>query len=191
MAIKLTTSWQLVAEGSSKVTSNCTGYTRLYMKYAPVNSTQDRIYYEIRQTAYNPYGRYLGWEWTGNYNWSIKSGSTTRASGSHTQTPAIYSTDTKPENTINDSDYETLRVGNTDDKGDKYYTVSRNSDGTYSDTITFSAPVYQTIVTVKDIAIELPPYYTLTVNGNLDGSISSDTSSHGTFTISLNGGAHS
>ena len=184
MAIKLTTSWQLVAEGTSQVTSNCKGYVRLYMKYAPINSSSDTIYYEIRHYAYNPYGRYLAWEWTGNIDWSILSGTTARASGKFTQTPAIYSSDKKPENVINDTTQEVVRVSSS-------YTVTRNSDGTYSDTVKLKAPVYTSTVTTAENTITLPPYYTLTVNGNLDGSISSNTSSHGTFTISLNGGAHS
>ena len=178
MAIKLTTSWQLVAEGTSQVTTNCKGYVRLYMKYAPINSSSDTIYYEIRQLAYNQYGSYLGWEWTGSIAWSILSGSTARASGSFTQS-AIYSTKDKDDLT-----QEVVRASGS-------YTASRNSDGTYSDTIKLKAPVYQTTVTTAENTITLPPYYTLTVNGNLDGSISSNTSSHGTFTISLNGGAHS
>ena len=56
----LTTSFQKVAEVSTKVTSNVTGYLRLYLKYGDrdIANNQDTIYYEIRQYAYNPYGNY-------------------------------------------------------------------------------------------------------------------------------------
>lgn len=42
MAITLTTEWQKVLEASTKVTSNVTGYLRLYMKYGGRNETNNK-----------------------------------------------------------------------------------------------------------------------------------------------------
>ncbi|MBR4025870.1 MAG: hypothetical protein IKJ03_02835, partial [Mycoplasmataceae bacterium] len=88
----LTTEFQKVLEASTKVTQNVTGYLRLYLKYGgrDVANNKDIIYYEIRQYAYNPYGNYLGWEWSGSLAWNIKLGTTVKANGTYTQTPAIY-----------------------------------------------------------------------------------------------------
>ena len=60
----LTGSWQEIASVSKQITSNTTGYMHLYMKYARY-SGYDRVYFEIRYSAYNPYGVYFAWSQTG------------------------------------------------------------------------------------------------------------------------------
>jgi len=152
MAITLTTSWQKVCEASYQVTSNTKGYVRLYMKYGNRSGLNDTIYYEIRQFAYNPYGTYFAWEYNTSMNWSIKSGNTTKASGSFTQS-AIYSYST--DNTSN----EVVRASGN-------YVQAHNSDGTFSDTLTLSAPIYnQTKTATGDIALP-----TIVVNPTLSVS---------------------
>ena len=128
MAVTLGTDWKKVCEVSTKVTQNITGYTRLYMKYGNRSGLNDTIYYEIRQLAYNPYGSYFAWQWGSAIAWSIKSGNTTKANGSFTQS-AIYST--KTDSTAN----EVVRANGS-------YVQAHNSDGTFSDTLTFTAPIY-------------------------------------------------
>lgn len=128
--MQLTTEFQKVLEASTKVTSNVTGYLRLYLKYGgrDVTNNKDIIYYEIRQYAYNPYGNYLAWEWTGSLAWNIKLGTTTKANGTYTQTPAIY-TDGKE------------RV-----KASGSWEQPHNADGNWSSAISFEGYVYQTKV---------------------------------------------
>ena len=139
MAITLTTEWQKVLEASTKVTSNITGYLRLYLKYGgrDVTNNKDIIYYEIRQYAYNPYGNYLAWEWTGSLAWNIKLGTTTKANGTYTQTPAIY-TD-----------------GNERVKVSGSWEQPHNADGNWSSAISFEGYVYQTKVSASG-NVELP-----------------------------------
>ncbi len=77
----LTGSWQEIASVSKQVTSNTTGYMHLYMKYARY-SGYDRVYFEIRFSAYNPYGAYFAWSQNGTMNWSFSYGGKS-ASGSY------------------------------------------------------------------------------------------------------------
>lgn len=163
MAITLTTSFQKVCEASYQVTSNTKGYVRLYMKYGNRSGLNDTIYYEIRQFAYNPYGRYLAWEWQTAIAWSIKSGNTTKASGSFTQS-AIYSSAT--DSTAN----EVVRASGS-------YVQAHNPDGTFNDTLTLTAPIYtQTKTATGDIvlpSIAINP--TLTINSSTDMTTSGST----------------
>lgn len=137
--MQLTTEFQKVLEASTKVTQNVTGYLRLYLKYGGRDETnnKDIIYYEIRQYAYNPYGNYLAWEWTGDLAWNIKLGTTTKASGTYKQTPAIY-TDGK----------ERVRVSGS-------WEQEHNPDGTWSSSISVEGYVYQTKVSASG-NVELP-----------------------------------
>ena len=88
----LTTSWQKIAEVSNTVTSNTTAWMGLYMKYARY-TTYDRVYFEIRYWATNPYGNYFAWSQDGTMNWSFsykgqsKSGSFSSISITANQTP--------------------------------------------------------------------------------------------------------
>ena len=139
MAIQLTNSFQKVAEVSYQVTSNTTGYSRLYLKYddRDINELTDKVYYEIRQYSYNPYGNYLGWGNTSSVPWHIKSTSgTVYASGTYTQ-PNIYS-----------NSGEVVRASGS-------FIVEHNDDGTWEDTINFSAYVY-TYQLNKNADISLP-----------------------------------
>lgn len=158
MAVTLTTSWQKVAEASTKVTQNITGYLRLYMKYGnrDVANNRDTIYYEIRQAATNPYGTYLAWEWTGSYNWSIRSWanviSPNPITGTMTQTPAVYS-----------DGVELVRVSGS-------YVQEHAYDGTWTDTVTLSGPIYKTTVS-GDGSFNLPqiirnPSLSVSCSGN-------------------------
>lgn len=164
MAITLTTNWQKVAEASNKVTSNATGYIRLYMKYGNTNvsGNKDTIYYEIRQAASNPYGTYLAWEWTGSYDWSIRSAANTISpnpiTGKMVQSPAVYS-----------DGVELVRVSGS-------YEQEHNYDGTFSDTITLSGPIYKTIKTATG-DIVLP---TIVRNPSLSVSCSNTYGVNGT-----------
>ncbi len=159
----LTTSFQKVCEVSTKLSSNLTGYTRLYMKYGNRSGLNDTIYYEIRQFAYNPYGTYFAWQWDTALAWSIKSGNTTKASGSFVQS-AIYSSST--DSTSN----EVVRASGS-------YVQAHNADGTFSDTLTLSAPIYNTIysksgdIILPNIAIN--PTLTITSVSNMTASGSS------------------
>ena len=137
--MQLTTEFQKVLETSTKVTQNVTGYLRLYLKYGGRDETnnKDIIYYEIRQYAYNPYGNYLAWEWTGDLAWNIKLGTTTKASGTYKQTPAIY-TDGK----------ERVRVSGS-------WEQEHNPDGTWSSSISVEGYVYKTNLSASG-NIELP-----------------------------------
>ena len=139
MAIKLTSGFQKVAEVSYKVTSNTTGYTRLYLRYGDtdIEKVTNRIYYEIRQYSYNPYGNYLGWGWTGAAPWHIKDVDKNKvyASGSYTQ-PEIYS-----------NTGEVVRANGS-------FIVQHEDDGTWSDTINFSAYVYTSQLSINaDISL--------------------------------------
>ena len=137
MAITLKTEWQKVLEASTKVTSNVTGYLRLYLKYGGrnVETNKDIIYYEIRHYAYNPYGNYLAWERTEKFNWNIYLGTTTKQTGQFTQTPAIYSDGSE-------------RV-----KASGSWEQEHNSDGTWSSEISFDGYIYLTQVSAKDTII--------------------------------------
>ena len=137
--MQLTTEFQKVLETSTKVTQNVTGYLRLYLKYGGRDETnnKDIIYYEIRQYAYNPYGNYLAWEWTGDLAWNIKLGTTTKANGTYKQTPAIYS-----------DGRERVRVSGS-------WEQEHNPDGTWSSEISVEGYVYQTKVSASG-NIELP-----------------------------------
>lgn len=125
----LTTEFQKVLEASTKVTQNVTGYLRLYLKYGgrDVANNKDIIYYEIRQYAYNPYGNYLGWEWSGSLAWNIKLGNTVKANGTYTQS-AVHS-----------NGKEVLRVSGS-------WEQPHNADGNWSSDISFDGYVYQTKV---------------------------------------------
>lgn len=152
--MELSTDWKKVCEVSTKLSSNLTGYTRLYMKYGNRSGLNDTIYYEIRQFAYNPYGTYFAWQWDTAIAWSIKSGSITRANNSFTQ-PAIYSY--KTDSTAN----EVVRASGS-------YVQPHNSDGTFSETLTFTAPIYNSTYTTTG-SISLPTIITkptLTVTNN-------------------------
>lgn len=134
----LTTEFQKVLEASTKVTSNCTGYLRLYIKYGgrDVANNKDIIYYEIRQYAHNPYGNYLGWEWYGSLAWNIKLGTTIKANGTYTQS-AVYS-----------NGQEVVRASGS-------WEQPHNEDGNWSSAISFEGYVYQTKVS-NNGSIELP-----------------------------------
>ena len=163
MAVTLGTDWKKVCEVSTKLSSNLTGYTRLYMKYGNRSGLNDTIYYEIRQLAYNPYGSYFAWQWDSAIAWSIKSGNTTKANGSFTQ-PAIYST--KTDSTAN----EVVRASGS-------YVQPHNADGTFSDTLTFTAPIYNSSynttggIVLPNIAVN--PTLTITSVSNMTTSGSS------------------
>lgn len=163
MAVTLGTDWKKVCEVSTKLNSNLTGYTRLYMKYGNRSGLNDTIYYEIRQLAYNPYGSYFAWQRDSAIAWSIKSGNTTKANGSFTQ-PAIYST--KTDSTAN----EVVRASGS-------YVQAHNSDGTFSDTLTFTAPIYNSSynttggIVLPNIAVN--PTLTITSVSNMTTSGSS------------------
>lgn len=133
MAIQLTSSFQKVAEVSYQVTSNTTGYARLYLKYRDrnISALTDIVDYEIRQYSYNPYGNYLGWGNTSSVPWHIKStNGKVYASGTYTQ-PNIYS-----------NSGEVVRAfGN--------FTITHNDDGSWSDTINFLAYVYTASLNVN------------------------------------------
>jgi len=170
----LTTDFQKVLEASTKVTQNVTGYLRLYLKYGnrDVENNQDTIYYEIRQYAYNPYGNYLGWEWTGSLSWNIKLGGSTKASGSYTQS-AVYS-----------NGQEVVRASGS-------WIQPHNDDGNWSSSISFEGYVYQTKVSSSG-TIELPMIArasTIAVsNGNIGSNVSiviSKASSDAPFTHTL------
>lgn len=174
MAITLTPEWQKVLEASTKVTSNVTGYLRLYMKYGGRDETnnKDIVYYEIRQYAYNPYGNYLAWEWSGDLDWNIKLGTTTKASGTYKQTPAIYS-----------NGQETVRQSGN-------WEQPHNADGNWSSAISFEGYVYQTKVSASgDIILPtIPRATTILATDSKIGSIStiylsinSDTFNHKLF----------
>lgn len=141
--MELTTSWQKVAEASYQVTSNITGYLRLYMKYGnrDINNNRDTIYYEIRQLAYNPYGRYFAWQWDSALDWSIKNGNTVLANGNYTQS-AIYSTST--DSTAN----EVVRASGS-------FVQNHNSDGSWSATLTLRGYIYTYAVSGSG-AVSLP-----------------------------------
>ena len=166
----LTTSFQKVAEVSTKVTSNVTGYLRLYLKYGDrdIANNQDTIYYEIRQYAYNPYGNYDAWSWSGSLPFSIKNGSTTLASGSYTQS-AIKSDGT-----------EKVRASGS-------WVQKHNADGSFSATLTLSGYVYQTqLTTTGDISLPtIPVTPTLTINSASDMNTSGSTIS---YTLGNTGG---
>ena len=107
---------------------------------------KDTIYYEIRQFAYNPYGTYLAWEWNTAIAWSIKSGSTTKASGSFTQSKINSS---KTDST----QYEVVRASGS-------YQQTHNTNGTFSDTLTLSGPIYtQTVTASGEIVLPNIPRY--------------------------------
>ena len=154
----LTTTFQKVCEVSRKLSSNLTGYTRLYMRYDNRSGLNDTIYYEIRQQAVNPSGNYFGWQWDTALAWSIKSGNTNKANGSFTQS-AIYS-----------NGKEVVRASGS-------YVQPHNADGTFSDTLTFSAPIYNsTYSTTGDITlpnIAVNPTLTITSVSNMTTSGSS------------------
>lgn len=168
MAIALTTEFQKVAEASTKVTSNVTGYLRLYLKYGDrdKDNNQDTIYYEIRQLAYNPYGKYYAWEWTGSYNWSIKFGDETKANGSYTQS-AIYSTKTDA------LEYEVVRASGS-------WVQKHNLDGSFSTSLTIKGYVYKTELTATaDITLPtIPVVPTLKINSSTDMTTSGSTISY-------------
>lgn len=168
MAIALTTEFQKVAEASTKVTSNVTGYLRLYLKYGnrDKDNNQDTIYYEIRQLAYNPYGKYYAWEWTGSYNWSIKFGDETKANGSYTQS-AIYSTKTDA------LEYEVVRASGS-------WVQKHNLDGSFSTSLTIKGYVYKTELTATaDITLPtIPVVPTLEINSSTDMTTSGSTISY-------------
>lgn len=166
----LTTSFQKVAEVSTKVTSNVTGYLRLYLKYGnrDIANNQDTIYYEIRQYAYNPYGNYDAWSWSGSLPFSIKNGSTALASGSYTQS-AIKSDGT-----------EKVRASGS-------WVQKHNDDGSFSATLTLSGYVYKTqLTTTGDISLPtIPVTPTLTINSASDMNTSGSTIS---YTLGNTGG---
>lgn len=168
----LTTSFQKVLESSTKVTQNCTGYLRLYLKYGNRNvaTNTDTIYYEIRQYAYNPYGNYLGWEYSHSLSWSIKADNVTKASGSYKQS-AIYS-----------NGKEVVRASGS-------WTQPHNADGNWSANITLSGYVYTTKLT-KSGAVSLPLIPRKSSIAVTNGNIGSNTtiaifSASSTFTHTL------
>lgn len=138
--MELSKSWQLVAQTSYQVTSNTTGYARLYMKYGnrDTENLLDTIYFEIRQYSYNPYGQYLGWSYAASVPWHIKDvdANYVFASGNYTQ-PEIYS-----------NSGEAVRASGS-------FQVSHNEDGTWSSNINFSAYIY-TAQTSTNTTISLP-----------------------------------
>lgn len=138
MAIKLTNSFQKVAELTYKVTTNTTGYSRLYLKYGDrdINELTDRVYYEVRQYSYNPYGNYLGWSNSNATTWSIKNSSNTNlANGSYVQT-AIYS-----------NSGEIVRASGS-------FVIKHDEDGAWSDVIRFSDYIVaQSLSTTTEISL--------------------------------------
>ena len=168
----LTTSFQKVLESSTKVTQNCTGYLRLYLKYGNRNvaTNTDTIFYEIRQYAYNPYGNYLGWEYSPSLSWSIKADNVTKASGSYKQS-AIYS-----------NGKEVVRASGS-------WTQPHNADGNWSANLTLSGYVYTTKLT-KSGAVSLPLIPRKSSIAVTNGNIGSNTtiaifSASSTFTHTL------
>ena len=142
--MELTTSWKKVAEASYKIpNTNVTGYLRLYMKYGnrDINNNRDTIYYEIRQFAYNPYGRYFAWQWDSALDWSIKNGNTVLANGNYVQT-AIYSSST--DSTAN----EVVRASGS-------FVQNHNSDGNWSATLTLAGYIYTYAVSANG-TVSLP-----------------------------------
>lgn len=141
MAIQLTTSFQKVVELISKVTSNTTGYSRLYLRYdnsdRNINELTDKVYYEIRQYAYNPYGSYFAWSNSSATSWSIKNSSETNlANGSYIQS-GFYS-----------NSGEIVRASGS-------FTIKHNEDGSWSDVIKFSDYVYTQSLN-QNVEISLP-----------------------------------
>lgn len=125
----LTTSWQQIASTSKTITSNTTGYMHLYMKYARY-SGYDRVYFEIRYSASNPYGAYDAWSQTGTMNWSFSYGGKT-ASGSFSSI------------SITSNSGETTKVSS-------YVDVSHTT--AYTGTASATAVIYQETKTISGSA---------------------------------------
>ena len=66
----LTSYWQEIGSVTKQVTSNTTGKMHLFMR-ADRYSTYDRVYFEIRFSASNPYGDYFAWSQEGTMDWSF------------------------------------------------------------------------------------------------------------------------
>ena len=164
MSVTLGTDWKKVCEASTKITQNITGYVRLYMKYGDRSGLNDTIYWEIRQFAYNPYGTYNAWQWLTPIAYSIKSGNTTKASGTIDQSNWIqsYSSDTTSNEVV---------------KANGSYVQAHNSDGKFSATITLSAPIYNTTYTATgDIVLpDIAVNPTLVINSSTDMTTSGST----------------
>lgn len=80
----LNSNWQLLSTATEQITSNTTGYMRLYLKAAEetVNgNVGHRVYFEFRVYTANPYGSYETSKW-GTFGWSI-SYAGTGASGTY------------------------------------------------------------------------------------------------------------
>ena len=86
------TSFSKFAEVSNTVTSNTTAYYGIWLKRERY-TTYDRVYFELRFWATNPYGNYFAWSQDGTMNWSFsfggasKSGSFSSISITANQTP--------------------------------------------------------------------------------------------------------
>ena len=175
MSVTLGTDWKKVCQASTQISSNITGYVRLYMKYGNRSGLNDTIYWEIRQFAYNQYGTYNAWQWLTPIAYSIKSGNTTKASGTIDQSAWIKS-------------YSSDKTSNEVVKASGSYVQAHNSDGTFSATITLSAPIYNSTYTATG-DIVLP---TIIVNPSLSVSYSGTFTTSGvlvTSTLSNTGGA--
>ena len=164
MSVTLGTEWKKVCQASTQITQNITGYVRLYMKYGNRSGLNDTIYWEIRQFAYNQYGTYNAWQWLTPIAYSIKSGNTTKASDTIDQSAWIKS-------------YSSDETSNEVVKASGSYTQAHNSDGSFSATITLSAPIYNTTYTATgDIVlptIEINPTLTINSAGTMTTSGSS------------------
>lgn len=155
--MQLTTEFQKVLETSTKVTQNVTGYLRLYLKYGGRDeaNNKDIIYYEIRQYAYNPYGNYDAWSWSGSYPFNIKNEKGTLASGSYTQSA------------IKSDGKEKVRASGS-------WEQEHNPDGTWSSEINFDGYVYKTkLSTSGNITLPtIPRRTTISATDSKIGSIS-------------------
>ena len=155
--MQLTTEFQKVLETSTKVTQNVTGYLRLYLKYGGRDeaNNKDIIYYEIRQYAYNPYGNYDAWSWSGSYPFNITNEKGTLASGSYTQSA------------IKSDGKEKVRASGS-------WEQEHNPDGTWSSEINFDGYVYKTkLSTSGNITLPtIPRRTTISATDSKIGSIS-------------------
>lgn len=155
--MQLTTEFQKVLETSTKVTQNVTGYLRLYLKYGGRDeaNNKDIIYYEIRQYAYNPYGNYDAWSWSGSYPFNITNEKGTLASGSYTQSA------------IKSDGKEKVRASGS-------WKQEHNPDGTWSSNISFDGYVYKTkLSTSGNITLPtIPRRTTISATDSKIGSIS-------------------
>lgn len=133
----LTTSWQKLAEGSATTgSSSVNAINRLYLRYdgRDTANNKDTIYWEIRAVA-SAYSYGYGYD----ENYSIKDGSTTKASGT-------YREGSWPSDPVTTSE-RVLASGS--------WTQYHNSDGNWSTTLTFNGCVYGSSYT-KYVDISLP-----------------------------------